>query len=123
MRCITLILGVAAFLVLLPASCATVSSSVSSVEPGTFQGTLAGFLTTCPFEQHPVFLGVSPRLKDRDAEAEEALHGAALQASRYLLLRGEASFYTRKSRFGTRYINSVSIDDYFVRAESLTGQL
>ncbi len=76
-----------------------------------------------PVEGVPVFVGVSPRRRDRDAELQAAREHAALQASRFFHLRGEAVFYTQRVGRRSGYVKSVSIDDDAMLAERLAAEL
>jgi hypothetical protein len=80
-------------------------------------------LSTTPINNQPTFLGVSPRLKNREDEHAVLVQSAAIQAARYIRLSGEATLYSRRTARGTGYIHSISIDDDYALAAELESSL
>jgi hypothetical protein len=108
---------VAALCVLL-AACRTVEPAPDAGAHGAND-----LLATAPLDGVPVFAGVSPRLQNREDEAAVARAHAALQASRFISLAGEAVFYAERTVYGVDYIQSVSIKDDFALADELSDSL
>ena len=113
---ILLALYISASWTILLAGCATTGDRAGATSLGTV-------LTTHPSGEQPTFLGVSPRMKNRDDEESIMFESAAVQAARFVHLRGEAAFLSRKTASGTGYIHSISIDDDFELASELSSSL
>jgi hypothetical protein len=115
--------SIAVFSLIVTLSCATVDESrplLSAVAP---ERALYPHLVTVPVGSTPVFLGVAPRLRNADEESDAVLAAAALQASRWIRLSGEAAYYVRTTGATTSYLQSISIDDDFAFAASIEERL
>ncbi|MFP4373242.1 MAG: hypothetical protein ACLFPO_02835 [Spirochaetaceae bacterium] len=62
---------------------------------------------TAPRDGIPLFVGFSPRLRDRDAEEEAAVLDAAEEAVRYLEVEVSVVFISRRSGRGVGYAEAV----------------
>ena len=100
-------------------SCATTPSNSEQIR----EVPLARLLASEPRAETPRFFGVSPRLADREEELQVALRNAAIQAARFVHLRGEAVFYTEQQSSRSGYIHSVTIDDDMELAVALSDSL
>lgn len=67
----------------------------------------------------PVFLGISPRLHNRDDETERAKMHAADQASRYVEMAARYSVYARRGGNSSGYLEDIDVDWDRERAEDL----
>ena len=111
---------------LLAAIALGVSAAVSCAtadQGGTPFRSVNRFLSTETEGGMPVFLGMSPRLRNRDDERALALKSAAIQASRFIELSGRAVFRSGRSGGFTVHSGDIEIIDNMEAAEELSGDL